>query len=483
MQYAVWSLKWGGLRLQTSNAKLQTLDQSNYHRKTMPDRPLNIVYLHSHDTGRFVQPYGYAVETPRLQRFAEESVLFRNAFCVNPTCSASRTGLLTGMYPHEAGMLGLAHRGFSLNDPSQHLANYLSRHGYHTALSGVQHETTPDKRKGLGYQLLLDESLSSIQGANADESSAARAAKYLTDRLHGDKPSFLSCGFFATHRTGKVQWHNGDEPKGDARYTRPPACLPDTPQTRSDFTDYAVSAGRLDRYMGMVLDAIDRAGRREDTLVICTTDHGIAFPYMKCNLTDLGTGVMLMLRGPGFGGGRVIEPMVTHMDIFPTLCDLIGIDKPSWLRGKSLLPLVENKVESLHDAVYATVNYHAAYEPQRTRRTERYRYIRRWNLQPHPILPNVDDGASKSTLLAHGWRDVAQKPESLFDLIFDPTESCDLSQSPAHATVLVAMRNRLDAWMKETNDPLLSGSIPARSGYLINPLDGLSPQDKPDPVP
>jgi arylsulfatase A-like enzyme len=449
----------------------------------MPNRPLNIVYLHSHDTGRYVQPYGYAVETPRLQAFAEESVLFRNAFCVNPTCSASRTGLLTGMYPHEAGMLGLAHRGSRLTDPSRHLASFLSTHGYHTALSGVQHEARHDEKASLGYQMLLDAALSSIQLETGDDSAAARAQRYLTDRLHGDKPFFLSCGFFATHRTGKVQWHNGDEPLGEARYVRPPACLPDTPETRADFADYRVAAGRLDRYMGTVLDAIDQAGRREDTLVICTTDHGIAFPGMKCNLTDHGTGVMLMLRGPGLGGGRVIDPMVTHMDVFPTVCELIGIDKPAWLRGKSLLPLVRGEVESLHEAVYATLNFHAAYEPQRGVRTQRHRYIRRWNVLPHPVLSNVDDGASKNLLIAEGWRQRPQRAESLYDLVFDPTESCDLSQDPKYAGVLEQMRGRLDAWMKETNDPLLSGSVPARSGYILNPVDGLSPQEKPDPVP
>ncbi len=96
----------------------------------MPHRPPNIVYIHSHDTGRYVQPYGYAVPTPRLQQFAEQGVLFRNAFCANPTCSASRTALLTGMYPHEAGMIGLAHRGSKLNDPSKHLASFLPKHGY-----------------------------------------------------------------------------------------------------------------------------------------------------------------------------------------------------------------------------------------------------------------------------------------------------------------------------------------------------------------
>ena len=74
----------------------------------------NIIYIHSHDTGRYVQPYGYNVPTPNLQRLAEEGALFRQAFCVAPTCSASRAALLTGQVPHSAGMTGLVNRGFSL---------------------------------------------------------------------------------------------------------------------------------------------------------------------------------------------------------------------------------------------------------------------------------------------------------------------------------------------------------------------------------
>src|SRR5690554_6202423 len=69
-----------------------------------------ILYIHTHDTGRYIEPYGYQVSSPVLMRLAEEGALFRNAFSVAPTCSPSRTGLLTGRTAHAAGMLGLAHR-------------------------------------------------------------------------------------------------------------------------------------------------------------------------------------------------------------------------------------------------------------------------------------------------------------------------------------------------------------------------------------
>ncbi len=103
------------------------------------ERPPNILYIHSHDTGRYVQPYGYQVPTPNIQLLADQGVLFRNAFCAAPTCSGSRASLLTGQYCHNNGMLGLAHRGWSLNDYGQHLVHPLRSAGYYSALIGEQH--------------------------------------------------------------------------------------------------------------------------------------------------------------------------------------------------------------------------------------------------------------------------------------------------------------------------------------------------------
>ncbi len=97
---------------------------------------MNILYLHTHDTGRYIQPYGYAVPTPNLMKLASEGTLVRQAFCAGPTCSPSRAAMLTGMNPHSCGMTGLAHRGFKLNDYSKHLAAFLGRQGYETVLCG-----------------------------------------------------------------------------------------------------------------------------------------------------------------------------------------------------------------------------------------------------------------------------------------------------------------------------------------------------------
>ena len=424
-----------------------------------PFRP-NILYLHSHDTGRYVQPYGYAVPTLNIQRLAEQGVLFRKAFCAAPTCSPSRASLLTGQYAHCSGMLGLAHRGFSLNDYTQHLLHTLRKEGYHSALIGEEHLSKD--RNAIGYDYV-----SKIEGFNSNVVAPA-AIDMLTKGL--TQPFFLSVGFFETHR----EFMKPGTP-GDVKYSRPPAPLPDTPETRRDMAAFKASAAALDRGMGEVLDALDDSGLAENTLVICTTDHGVAFPRMKGYLTDHGIGVMLILCGPGgFTGGRVLDALISHIDIFPTLCDLLEIDSPRWLQGTSMMPLMRGEVEQIHDAIFAEVTYHAAYEPMRAVRTQRWKYIRRFDHHLGPVLPNCDDSPSKDVLMAHGWKERSRPLEQLYDLIFDPNEACNLANDLSVAVVLEEMRTLLDDWMYKTNDPLLHGPVPAPPGAELNDPDQMS---------
>src|SRR3954453_18517055 len=131
----------------------------------------NILYLHSHDTGRYIQPYGYAVPTPNLQKLAAEGFLFRQAFDAAPTCSPSRASLLTGQCPHSSGMLGLAHRGFSLNDYGQHVIHTLRKAGYNSALCGLQHIARDPKI--IGYDRIVP------TGSNRAANVAPAAVEFL----------------------------------------------------------------------------------------------------------------------------------------------------------------------------------------------------------------------------------------------------------------------------------------------------------------
>jgi arylsulfatase A-like enzyme len=420
----------------------------------------NILYLHSHDTGRYAQPYGEQVPMPNVQALADQGVLFRRAFCAAPTCSASRAALLTGQYTHSNGMLGLAHRGWSLNDYSHHIVHTLHDAGYTSVLIGEQHISKDPA--AIGYDEVIKVPTTRVA------SVAPLAIEVLGRRR--DRPLFLSVGFFETHREflGPGSWR-------DAHYSDVPANLPDEPEVRADVAGFKASARSLDHGVGTVLNAIDATGMADDTLVILTTDHGMPFPGAKATLYDRGLGVMLILRGPRpFDGGRVVDSLASHIDIFPTICEHLGLARPAFLQGVSLLPLLRGETASVRDEIFAGSTWHAAYEPQRAIRTQRYKYIRRWGDRRLPVLPNTDDSPSKDVLLRHGWGEREIPPEQLFDLVFDPSEAHDLSGDPAHAPVLAELRARLEDWMRATADPLLAGHVDPPPGVEINLPDQLS---------
>jgi arylsulfatase A-like enzyme len=429
-------------------------------------KPLNIVYIHSHDSGRYLGPFGKPIDTPNLDKLAREGVLFRGAFSAAPTCSPSRAALLTGCYPHQNGMLGLAHIGFSLHDYKQHIAHTLRTAGYTSVLAGLQHIAA--KPEVIGYDIVLKPK--SMRAADV----APNTADFLSQKP--TEPFFLDVGFFETHR----KYHE-PELKDNPKYIQPPPGVPDTPETRQDMAGYHSSARHLDKGIGQVLDALERYGYKENTLIISTTDHGISFPEMKCDLRDAGWGVSLIMRGPGdFAPGTVCDAMVSHLDIFPTICELVGIDKPKWLEGKSLLPLLRGESPELHDELFAEVNYHAAYEPKRAVRTKRWKYIRRYDGRTTTVLPNCDYGPSKQLWLDYGWqKEHLESEECLFDLIFDPMEHNNLVHDPAHQQVLTEMRSRLEAWMKRTDDPLLRGPVPAPPGSRSTSADEINPKPVP----
>jgi arylsulfatase A-like enzyme len=281
------------------------------------------------------------------------------------------------------------------------------------------------------------------------------------------RPFFLSVGFHETHREFAAP--GTDEPG----YVRPPPGVPDTPETRADFAGFRASARSLDTGIGTVLDALEAERLDTGTLVICTTDHGIPFPGWKSTLTDRGLGVMLVLRGPGFPAGAVNDALVSQLDIFPTICALLGIAPPGRLQGRSLLPLVSGAAE-IHDAVFAEGTYHAAYEPQRAVRTSGWRYIRRYGERLLPVAANIDDSPSKDAWIRGGWLEHPVDREQLYDLTLDSEELVNRAADPACADVLSDLRGRLDRWLHDTDDPLLEGAVAPPPGAEHNLPDQLS---------
>ena len=430
---------------------------------------MNIIYIHTHDTGRYIQPYGHNINTPNLMKLAKEGAIFRHAYCAAPTCSPSRSALLTGMAPHSCGMLGLAHLGFKLNEYNQHLVRFLKENGYETVLCGVQHEAkAPDI---IGYDIVNDYKIS--DSTQHDTVCANAAAKYIYDNRDNKKPFFLSFGMYNTHRI-----FPDNNNKIDSNYVLPPFPIYDTRETREDMASFINSAGIMDRCTGIVLDALKKSKHEEDTTVIFTTDHGIAFPYMKCNLYDTGIGVALIIKCPQNNmKGKALDSLVSHVDIFPTLCDLANLNKPVWLQGKSMLPLIKGEKDEIRKEIFAEVTYHAAYEPMRCIRTDRYKLIRSYDVNNRVISVNIDDSPSKEFLIKSGYLETSKSKEMLFDLYLDPLERINVAYEKKYNDVYRKLSASLSNWMIETNDPIIHGKVEKPEGARVFKQNSLSIYD------
>jgi arylsulfatase A-like enzyme len=433
---------------------------------------MNIIYMHTHDTGRYIEPYGYNVPTPNLMELAKEGTVFRQAFCVGPTCSPSRAGLLSGMAPHSCGMLGLAHRGFHM-DCSKHLVRFLNDKGYETALSGIQHEM-PEAGM-IGYKRILDNQNYHMRkglkfdSVQFDLDNAHFAADFIKEKK--DKPFFMSFGMFNTHRA-----FPDIDSDINPDYIQPPWPHYDNKENREEMAAYITSARVMDRCAGIIMEALKESGQDEDTMIIFTTDHGIPFPKMKCSLYDVGIGVSLIIKFPGNKmRGGVLDSLVSQVDIFPTICDFAGLDKPNGLQGVSLLPLFEGTTDKVREEIFAEVNYHAAYEPVRCIRTERYKLIRFYGNHNELIPANWDDGLSKSFLVENGYLGEIRDREMLFDLYLDPVERINHIGDNRYRDIYNDLSLRLEEWMRRTEDPLFAPKIPAPEGAIVNTRSCISP--------
>lgn len=437
----------------------------------------NLVILHAHDMGRYNSAYDHDMPTPAIRRFSEESLCLRNAHCAAPTCSPSRAALFTGKTAHQANMFGLVHRGWALKDPQRHLASWLGKFGYRTVLSGIQHEIHPEENQ-MPYHTVLETSPRDAWTRDIHATDLACDWLRREGKSESESPFFLCLGLFMPH----VPFISADPKRFPESAMKVPPPLPDSVEVRKDIADYKQSVERADQCFGLLLDALRYQGLEEDTVVLMTTDHGIAFPKMKCNLTGHGTGVTVILRDPErpLTHARFSDRLVSHLDVYPTICEALGIEKPNWLIGNSFLPLFDDGNTVIREDSFSEVNYHASYQPTRSVRTERYNLIVSFDDDMRRPLANCDHSRTKELLMKEGWGEVPLNQYELYDLEEDPHELTNLAGKNEYKAIEDEMKKRLELWMQQTNDPLLERPIPLRPGARSNPREHISPSQKID---
>ena len=210
------------------------------------------------------------------------------------------------------------------------------------------------------------------------------------------------------------------------------APFPRTPEIAQEhLAAYYAMITHLDAHLGRVLDALERSGQADNTIVIFAADNGLAVGQHgllgKQNLYDHSVRVPLIISGPGLPQGRTCDALVYLYELFATTCDLVGIETPETVETGSLKPLLTGTAEHHHESVFAGYRH-----LQRMVRTERYKLIR------YPYIDRVQ----------------------LFDLEADPLELNDLSGQAEYRQVLSELDERLRAWQSDVGDPLDLDHLP-----------------------
>jgi N-sulfoglucosamine sulfohydrolase len=469
----------------------------------------NIVLVTADDLGTDLGCYGDAkARTPVLDRFAAEGVRFAKTFVTQPSCSPSRASLLTGLYPHQNGQIGLSMQrndektgrmvndGFSLNEHVAVLPNTLAAAGYRTGIIGKMH-VWPEE----GFQWDFDRhNVKPGFGAPGTKDVrlvAEEAGKFV--RQDPGKPFFLYVNYFDPHgpfAEKTFQFEGLPELVKQLGEVPVPGFVgfSSLPMRRSA-AGYENAVARLDTGFGLLLDALDKAGAGE-TLVIFLGDNGAPFPRGKVSLYRAGVHVPMLAQWKGVAkAGTVVEAPVSGVDIFPTIASVAGARIPEGLPGRSFVPLLEGKTPpDWPKEAFAEFTFHetAQFLPARAVFDGKYELIR--NLvhgRPHPSFPkppvmeperDLPSGAPASAAYEL-WKNLPEY--ELYNTEADPNAFTNLADRPEFREVRDRLAATLQAWREKTADPLLDARTLTELTAKVDDLNskGLSWSGHPRPQP
>jgi uncharacterized sulfatase len=431
----------------------------------------NIVWISIEDTGQEVEPYDPLAVTPNVGRLAQEGLTFLNAFTHAPVCAPTRSGIITGMYPSSMG----THNMRSDMVPPAYVKafpEYLRKAGYYTTNNSKTDYNFPSPTTAW------------------DESSRTAHWKNRPDR---DMPFFAVFNLTTSHESQVARQYEARlaDPANkihDARKLVLPPYYPDTPNAREAWAAYYDVLTITDRRIGELLQEIDDAGLREETIVFFWGDHGVGLARGKRWLYDSGVKVPLIVRWPGeIEPGSTRVDLVKFLDLAPTMLALAGVDKPGYMQGRIILG---DRTEPEPEFVYhARDRMDERFDMMRAVRDRRYKYIR--NFESHKPWVQFMRTPSQGPM----YRELARvkeeggldeltgifmeetKPhEELYDTLVDPYELHNLAENPAHQKRLERMRAELVDWMKRTGD---KGLIPEpellRTMYPANEREQAAP--------
>ena len=470
-------------------------------------RAPNIILFVTDDQSPIAGCYGHTdIQTPHLDALAAEGTRFTHAFATTASCSASRSVILSGLHNHRNGQYGHTHDFHKFASfpavAAVSLPLQMKQAGYRTAQIGKYHVAP----------VSVFEFEKRLAGNARNARSMAESCRDLFQESSA-RPFFL---YFCTsdpHRGGGVDRTSPLELKPDLFGNKPerkahqgieevfyepskvkvPDFLPDTPECRSEIAQYHQSCSRIDQGLGHLVSLLKETGKWENTVLIYTADHGMAFPGGKTTVYEAGLRVPFIVRHPGAKKrGVVNNAMISHVDITPSILDLaqaydadrqaplklISVAKvpsgenggkpPKAYHGRSWVPVLEEASPKGWDEIGASHTFHEIqmYYPMRVVRDRKYKLI--WNIawrQPYPFASDLWRASTwqaqyaKGAEAPYGKRTVdsyINRPQfELYDISSDPSETRNLAEDPAFANVLSHYQSKLKAMQKRTEDPWL----------------------------
>jgi arylsulfatase A-like enzyme/Tfp pilus assembly protein PilF len=318
------------------------------------------------------------VDTPNIDRFADEGVRFTDAAGTVPFTLPAHSSILTGLYPPGHGVR--ENVGYVLDDELPTLATILKQAGWDTA--GFVSAFVLDGRWGIdhGFDHYFDDfdiskmdsrSLSSVQ--RSGDETVAEAVRWLDER-RSERPFFLWLHLYDPHE---------------------PYEPPEPYKTRYPERPYDGEVAYTDSLIGDFRAALEERDLLDRSLVILTSDHGEGLGdhgerFHGYFIYETTIHVALIVRLPDADhAGRVVDRVVSHVDLMPTVLDAVRLDPPPVLHGRSLLPLLLGQDTPWNRSVYSESLYpllHYGWSPLRAIRTDRFKLID----VPRPELYDLD---------------------------------------------------------------------------------------------
>ena len=420
----------------------------------------NIIKIICHDIGKHLGCYGVkSVSTKAIDALAKNGILFENSYATSPGCSPSRAAIATGLYPHNNGVLGLAHAhfGWSLDEKVDHIAKYFLKNGYNSILFGLQHVTYNEKT--LGFKKIFPERPADEVVKNIRENIDSNLFK---------KPFYAEINFFEPHRPFDFGGVKPFKSKGISV----PKYIPNNHDIRKEFASMQGAIKKMDDSVGKIINILKRTNLYENTIILFTTDHGIPFPRAKGTLYDAGIETSLIISYPKLKiKNKKFKELISNIDILPTLLDFAKIKIPKIIQGKSFYPLIMNKKYNENKNIFAEKTYHDLFDPIRCIRDKNYKLIINFDSDKIIRVPgDVMMGPTYKAMLKQ-MINVRDRYE-LYHIKKDKFERKNLAQNKKYKKIRQDLLRKIAKWMKSTKDPLLNNHI--KSPFFIDTVKDLT---------